>query len=542
MVDARCIADNERRTIIGFCFFQGFQELILIGTHSYLCDVDVSVLGFHHAQVFLLRLLTRSCELGNSCGRRCFGSLAARVGIYFRIEYEDVDILTLGQHVIQAAVTDIVSPAVAAEDTLAAFDEELLHSIDLFQSRFAFFFLFQQSDDGIGALTRTFAFQFMFFPVLECFLQLRAGNIHGIVNIFFEQFAFCLFCQHHAKAIFGIIFKEGRRPGRSMTLGILCIAAVRSTAAPYRGTAVSVSNHHAVAEELGNDFTVRRFCTTSAGTGKFKQRLFELAADDRVFLHGVLLLRQGNDIIPQGSFVFFVVERFHGQGFLRADMSTAAAAQAVHDGYDDVELIPRSHFDFFILIAFRCFGGFIRRQEERTDSGMRADEGTLVAANTFFGIPTRHEHSYATFFFCAGTSRPSAIFHTVICTDWQVVAFQGIDRNREFAEEFRVLRKINRFVLCISPFGRYIDLHNILQAFINCRIIHIDDFLAFLAIRFDDRFFQFINSQVYRNDFGQFEESRLHNHVDTAAETDLLGNTYGIDDVELYVIAGNIAF
>ena len=173
---------------------------------------------------------------------------------------------------------------------------------------------------------------------------------------------------------------------------------------------------------------------------------------------------------------------------------------------------------------------------------MWADEGALVTANTFFCIPARYEHGYATFFFCAGAGRPSAVFHAIVCADWQVVAFQGIDRDREFAEEFRVLRKINRFILCISPVGRYINLHDILQAFINCRIIHIDDFLALLAIGLDDRFFQFIDSQIYRDYFGQFEESRLHNHVDTAAEANLLGNTYGIDNVELYIIAGNIPF
>ena len=45
-------------------------------------------------------------------------SLAARVGIYFRIEDEYVDILIQGQDVIQAAIADIISPAVAAEDPL----------------------------------------------------------------------------------------------------------------------------------------------------------------------------------------------------------------------------------------------------------------------------------------------------------------------------------------------------------------------------------------------------------------------------------------
>ena len=122
VVDTRRITDDQGWAVIGFCFFEGLHELVLVGAHSDLSDIDVAVLSFHHAQVFLTRLLTGSCELSHSCRRRSFRCLAARIGVDFCIKDQDVDIFTLSQDMVQAAITDIVSPAVATKDPLAAFD------------------------------------------------------------------------------------------------------------------------------------------------------------------------------------------------------------------------------------------------------------------------------------------------------------------------------------------------------------------------------------------------------------------------------------
>ena len=443
---------------------------------------------------------------------------------------------------VQATITDIVSPAVAAEDPLATFDQELFHIIDLFQCRFAVFFSFQEGNDLIRTFAGAFAFSLVFFPFRKGCLQFRAGDVHSGIDVLFQQFPFRLFSQHHTETVFCVVFKEGCRPSRAMTLSVLGIAAVRCTTAPDAGAAVSVGDHHAVAEELGDDFTIRRFSTACAGAGEFEERLFELAADDGILIHRVGFDRQADDVIPKSRFIFFAVERFHGQCLFRADMGTAAAAQAVHDGYDDIVLVARSHFDFLVLVAFRSLSGFIRRHQERTDSSMGADEGTLVTADTFFSIPARYEHGDAAFFFGAGPRRPTAVFDAIISTDRQVVAFEGIDRNGEFAEEFRMFRHVDRFIDSISPGGRYIDLDDSRQALVDSFIVHVDDILAFLAIRCDDGFFQFRNSQVQRNDIGQFEEGRLHDHVDAAAETDFLSNADSVDDVEFDVVAGNSAF
>ena len=187
-------------------------------------------------------------------------------------------------------------------------------------------------------------------------------------------------------------------------------------------------------------------------------------------------------------------------------MRTASAAEAVHDRYDDIVFVFRCCFDFLILIAFGSLGSFFRRHEEGTDSSVRTYEGTLVTADTLFSIPARYEHGNAAFFFSSRAGRPTTVFKAVICADRKVVAFESIYRNGEVTEEFRVFRHIYRFVNSISPSGRNINFDDSRQALVNRFVVHINDVLTFFAVRFDNGFFQFRDSQVKGNDVSQFKE------------------------------------
>ena len=66
-------------------------------------------------KIFLRRALSRRGEFCDRAERRRLGLLAAGVGIDFGVEDEHVDIAVAGEHVIEAAVTDVVGPAVAAQ-------------------------------------------------------------------------------------------------------------------------------------------------------------------------------------------------------------------------------------------------------------------------------------------------------------------------------------------------------------------------------------------------------------------------------------------
>ena len=65
---------------------------------------------------FLARRLAAGGELGHRAERRGLGHLAAGVRVHLGVEHQHVDVAAGGQDVVQAAVADVVGPAVAADD------------------------------------------------------------------------------------------------------------------------------------------------------------------------------------------------------------------------------------------------------------------------------------------------------------------------------------------------------------------------------------------------------------------------------------------
>ena len=92
VVDARSVSDDEGWTLICFCFFDGFDSLVHVGAETDLRNINVAIDGLHHAEVFLVGLLTSSSELSNSSEWGSLGSLTTGVGVNFGIEDEDVDV------------------------------------------------------------------------------------------------------------------------------------------------------------------------------------------------------------------------------------------------------------------------------------------------------------------------------------------------------------------------------------------------------------------------------------------------------------------
>ena len=74
---------------------------------------------------FLGGSLPPAANLATARARGGLGHLAAGVGVDFGVEHQDVDVAAGGQHVVQAAVADVVGPAVAAHDPHAALDQHV---------------------------------------------------------------------------------------------------------------------------------------------------------------------------------------------------------------------------------------------------------------------------------------------------------------------------------------------------------------------------------------------------------------------------------
>src|SRR5699024_6746540 len=110
------VSQDQRWSVIGLCLFDGLQRLVLVGTHGDACDIYMSISHGDLSQVLLRCRLTASRKLRDrSCLRR-LGRLSAGVGIYLGIQYQNVDVQVVCQYVIQSAVSDIVCPAIAADD------------------------------------------------------------------------------------------------------------------------------------------------------------------------------------------------------------------------------------------------------------------------------------------------------------------------------------------------------------------------------------------------------------------------------------------
>ena len=122
---AGTVADDEGGTVVGLGLVYGLERLGRIGTDGDLCDVDVTVGHRDFGEALLLDVLAGCCELRDLAETGCLRGLAARVGVDLGVEDEDVDVLLAGDDVIEAAVADVVGPAVAAEDPEALLGEEV---------------------------------------------------------------------------------------------------------------------------------------------------------------------------------------------------------------------------------------------------------------------------------------------------------------------------------------------------------------------------------------------------------------------------------
>ena len=105
-----------------------------------------------------------------------------------------------------------------------------------------------------------------------------------------------------------------------------------------------------------------------------------------------------------------------------------------------------------------------------------------------------------------------------------------------------MFHRVRCLIFCCSPAFRIRNGNDGLYTGINSGPVHVDNTLAFIAIRRDDGILQFADCQIQGDNVSQFEEGRLHDHVDTAAETDLLCNGNGVDNVEFDMVLGNTAF
>ena len=124
---------------------------------------------------FFLRTLAAGCEFSYCRGMRCFRRLTARIGVHFRIEYENIYIIAGRKYMVETAEADIISPAVATKDPLRTFSK-----IIVFTSKIAVIALvgsvhfFKQRYQTSGSFTCT-------APCSRCSFQSLASVFNSVL-------------------------------------------------------------------------------------------------------------------------------------------------------------------------------------------------------------------------------------------------------------------------------------------------------------------------------------------------------------------------
>lgn len=126
--------------------------------------------------------------------------------------------------------------------------------------------------------------------------------------------------------------------------------------------------------------------------------------------------------------------------------------------------------------------------------------------------------SRACFFEFSSAGRHGAIFAASKCGNREIVANLFEHRFCNFREVLRSRAAFDDFVFSVSPGSRIVNFMEFFDTSINSAVVHVNDFLAFLAIALDNGVFQVFNGIINRNDLSKCEECSLHDHVDTSAE------------------------
>ena len=219
-------------------------------------------------------------QLGDSAGRAerplevlLIRALSAGVGVHLGVD-DDVHVLAAGQHVVQAAESDVIAPAVTAEDPLALLDEAVTEFEELLADIAAA--LLHQRDELVGNFLGLEGVLAVVDPLLEEGLDFVAAAValEAFLHNALHAVAHLAGGGGHTEAELSVVLKQRVGPGGTEAAAVvLAVGGGRSRAAVDGGAARGVGHHHLLAEKLGDALQVRGLAAAGAGAAELKQRL-----------------------------------------------------------------------------------------------------------------------------------------------------------------------------------------------------------------------------------------------------------------------------
>jgi len=501
VVDTGSVADDERRTMISFSFFDDLEVLSLACTHSYLGNVDVAVALGDHTEVFLADLLTAGSELGNStCGGSLRG-LSTSVGVNLGVNNNDVYIFAGSEYVVETTESDVVTPAVAAEDPLALLDHELLELDELLADVAAA--SFHHRNELVGDLFGLEGVLAVVDPLGEEGLHLSgaAAALEAFAHNALDAVAHLAGSGSHTEAELGVVLEQRVSP--SGTEAATIVAAVRSSGSGTTidgGATGSVSNHHLLTEELGDSLEVRSLTATCASAGEFEERLCELAVlnvgllIDEVVLIGNFLLA----VFPVLGFEELAFEGLHDESFLFSGtyVGAVAATGAVHSANLHAEMHTCHLLGSLHDNGLHACGSvllLVVGHNNGTDSCVGANEGALVTLDTVLGVPCGDLNGNTAFLVLGSTCGESTVFPAEECGYGEVVTALGNHRTHNLGDELGVGVEVGNCEIGgageVCPFCGDVDLND-LATTVNSLVVLVNYVFTLAAIRLHDEFLQ----------------------------------------------------
>ena len=548
--DAVRVGDDDRRAVVGFGFLHGLEHLRVLVAERDARDVNVAVLHGDLREVLLRELLARRGEFRDRRDRGGLGHLSARVGIDFRVEDENLDVLARGDRVVESSVADVVRPAVAADDPDVLLDEEFGkrgEALGFRRSR-GFELLVQlgdafalRGDVGFGDLRR-------FENRLGEFF---ADRSRGFGESLARDFGLLVDRVAHAEAEFGVVFEQRVRPGRAAAVLIDGVRRRGQVAAVNRGAAGGVGDVGAVAEELRHQLDVGRFAARGAGAGEFDERRHELRVADRVAELRAVRIGKIHEEVPvlRLGFAQRRLGRHHERVARRivlvlagADVRADRAARAVFRSDLDGEQRSREVLRLEGH-ALEGFGGARLerfRVELRADRGVRTDRHALVALNAEFRIPDGNLVGEVALFETRRRGGELAVRgHRGRRDEVALVR----DHHRLHAlEEFRralVFRERLRLRVGVRRRGN-VDFMQVGERVVHRLEVHLHDFLALLGVGLFDGLLDLRDGFVLRENVREREEARLHDGVRAALHAGFGGDLRSVDDEDAELLGDDL--
>ena len=553
---ARCITDDNGRTIVSFSFCKRFESLIHISAHSDLSNVYITVRHSDVSKVFLLDRLTSCCELSNLTDLRSLGCLTTGVGVNFGIEYHDVYVFAGCDYVVETTETDIVSPTVATEDPhgflseVVFFSEDRLASIaiNLFEFCnvcFGSFFVCSTIVEGVNpSLCSSFEL---------CGSTFACKNSLSLSEEFFTD---GLLTEVDTETVFCVVFKEGVAPSRTTTgFTVYSVRSGRCGAAPNGGTTGCVGNIHSFAEELSDESGVRSFSTTCAGTGELEKGLLELATLDGVVDKFLLFGNVSNSIVECSLLFSLAFERYHfdcstelGIAVNRARFYAERTTHTVKGRYCHGEFVVGLHYGFRSELGnCGCVCSFFFCHRERTDSSVRTYKCTAVTLDTIFCVPYGNVNGNAAFFVCSSALRILTVGHILERGYGEGIALHLCYGDNDVVNEVNELGTLAGYssgssvvTSGLPGFGN-VNLNDRVYTGVDSLVVHFNDSFALLEVGFLSHVLHVVNSFFDGHDVSKLEECGLKDGVGSLTHTDFTSLVDRVYDIEVDVVVSDVA-